>query len=119
MHWGSIILQHHYLNGVFSAALLLSITPRPFPFSFGMHSSCVWLCDWFVSYIILDKASCLFDWIVTERESPKFTLLVSAKLAAAAGESQPPVLPFSPDHVFLVQIFFPPPYKPCPCLFAY
>lgn len=54
--------------------------------------------------IIFDNEDgfCLFDWVVTERESSQFSCLVSAKLAAALT-----VLPFSPDHVFLVQ-FFPP-----------
>lgn len=51
---------------------------------------------------------CLFDWIATERESSQLSCLVSAKLAAALSESQPPalsVLPYSPDHVFSVQFY--------------
>lgn len=80
-----------------SLSLLLGCTP--------VSDFVIGLCP-----IISDNEDgfCFFNWIVTERESSQFSCLVSAKLAAVCSESQPPalrVLPFSPNHVFLVQFY--------------
>lgn len=123
-----ITLHHYYLNG-FLKEINVSVSPTlcvlvqfyyclsalPLSLCLLSHSFLlghtpvpgfvIGLCP-----IISDNRDgfCLCDWIVTELGSSQFSCLVLAKLAATHSESQPPaltVLPFSPDHVFLVQFY--------------
>ena len=111
----SIILQHHYLNGFLRgiiclivqyclSALPLSLCLLSLSFLLGntpVSGYVIGLCR-----IIFDNEGgyCLFDWLVTERESSQFNRLVSARLAAASLQRSL-CSPSAPGHVFLVQFY--------------